>query len=101
MEFNTDKYQLDLKKAINHFWEIRDKQTVGRSKSDQGNRSAVTGGKQLDGFIDILTKVASDFGIPKKFIYTKGNKLPGFYRPTKDWDILIISPKGKLILKAS
>ena len=67
------------------------------TKSDQGNRNAVTGGKQLDGFINLMTKVAIDIGIPENCIYAKGNKIPGFFRPTKDWDLLIISPKGKLI----
>jgi hypothetical protein len=97
MEFSIDKYQKALKKAISHFWNTRNKQTVGGSKSDQGNRSAVTGGKQLDGFIDLVTKVAVDIGVPKECIYSKGNKIPGYFRPTKDWDVLIISPKGKLI----
>lgn len=97
MEFSTDKYQQEFKKAVNHFWNTRNKQTIGGSKSDQGNRSAVTGGKQLDGFIELMTKVAIDIGIPKNCIYTKGNKIPGFFRPTKDWDILIVSPNGKLI----
>jgi hypothetical protein len=97
MEFSTEKYHNYIKKAVNHFWNTRNKQTDGRTISDQGNRSAVTGGKQLDGFIDLMTKVACDIGIPKNCIYTKGNKIPGFFRPTKDWDVLIISPKGKLI----
>ncbi len=97
MEFSTAKYEKILKMAINHFWNTRNKQTVGRTKTDQGNRSAVTGGKQLDGFIELMTKVAIDLGIPKNCIYTKGNNIPGYFRPTKDWDILIISPKGKLI----
>lgn len=97
MELSTDKYNADLKKAINSFWDTRNKQTIGKSSTDQGNRSAVTGGKQLDGIITIISKVAQDIGIPKNCIYTKGNKIPGFFRPTKDWDILIISPSNKLV----
>jgi hypothetical protein len=97
MGFSTEKYQKILQKAINHFWNTRNKQTIGSDKSDQGNRNAVTGGKQLDGFINLMTKVAIDIGIPENCIYAKGNKIPGFFRPTKDWDLLIISPKGKLI----
>jgi hypothetical protein len=57
----------------------------------------VTGGKQLDGFTDILVEAAKDLGVPKTCIYTKGNNLPGYFRPTKDWDFLIISPKKQLI----
>lgn len=51
-----------------------------------GNRSAVTGGKQLDGFITLLRQVAIDIGVPAHCIYIKGNHIPGYFRPTKDWD---------------
>jgi hypothetical protein len=94
---STSKYNLEIKQAINHFWKTRNNQTIGRTKADQGNRSAVTGGKQLDGFIALLVRVAKDLGIPDDCIFTKGNQLPGFFRPTKDWDFLIISPSKKLI----
>lgn len=36
-------------------------------------------------------------GVPKEWIYTKGNTLPGYFRPTKNWDFLIISPQSELI----
>lgn len=36
-------------------------------------------------------------GVPNSCIYTKGNILPGFFRPTKDWDFLIITPSNQLI----
>ncbi len=51
----------------------------------------------MDGFITLLKKIAMDSGIPEKCIYTKSNHLPGYFRPTKDWDLLIISPTQKLI----
>lgn len=93
----TEKYNKLLTKAVNHFWTTRDSQLTGKKKSDQGNRSSVTGGKQLDGFVDILVKASKDLGVPETCIYTKGNNLPGYFRPTKDWDFLIISPKKQLI----
>jgi hypothetical protein len=95
--FSTEKYIIHLKKAINHFWETRESQAAGQRKSDQGNRSSVTGGKQLDGFIDLLVLVSKDLGVPETCIFTKKNILPGYFRPTKDWDFLIISPKKQLI----
>ena len=51
----------------------------------------------MDGFIDLLTKICIDFGIPKNYIYTSSNHLPGYFRPSKDWDFVIISPKKNLI----
>lgn len=60
----------------------------------------MTGGKQLDGFIALLVQVSKDLGVPETCIFTKGNVLPGYFRPTKDWDILIITPKNQLIAVA-
>lgn len=94
---STAKYQEGLTKAIQHFWKTRESQLKGQKKSDQGTRGSVTGGKQLDGFIQLLVKVSIDLGVPIESIYIKGNNLPGFFRPTKDWDFLIITPKKQLI----
>ena len=60
----------------------------------QGN---VLAGKQLDSFLDMLANVAVDAGVPRECIYLKNNHIPGYYRATKDWDFLIVSPKGNLI----
>lgn len=53
------EYQDRLAKAVQHFWEVRTqqhkKQGSATGKKDAGNRSAVTGGKHLDGFITLLT----------------------------------------------
>ncbi len=88
-------YDKEIEKAVSHFWDTRNKQQKSqkqRGSQDQGNRSAVTGGKQLDGFIKLMKKAAEETGIPGKYILTKGNYLPGYFRPTKNWDLLILSP---------
>jgi hypothetical protein len=100
MKIDIEKYKPLIKAAIELFWNTRNKQTnqqTTKNVKDTGNRSAVTGGKQLDGFLNLLCVVAGDIGIPKNCIYTKGNHIPGYFRPTKDWDLLIISPNKKLI----
>lgn len=97
---NIEKYNEQVSLAIQHFWNTRNKQKIDqefKNIQDSGNRSAVTGGKQLDGFLDLLCSVAIDIGIPKECIFLKGNHIPGYFRPTKDWDLLIISPNKKLI----
>lgn len=97
---DIEKYKTQIENAVKLFWQTRTKQMLdqsGKTIQDAGNRSAVTGGKQLDGFLHLLYSVAIDSGIPKNCIYLKGNNLPGFFRPTKDWDMLIISPTRKLI----
>jgi len=100
MKIDIEKYKPLVKSAVELFWNTRNKQTTQQTTKnikDTGNRSAVTGGKQLDGFLDLLCTVAEDIGIPQDCIYTKGNHIPGYFRPTKDWDLLIISPNKKLI----
>ncbi|MEO1412667.1 MAG: PaeR7I family type II restriction endonuclease [Bacteroidota bacterium] len=94
-------YQSLLDKAIEQFWLTRRKQINDqRSKNttDQGNRGAVTGGKQLDGFLKIMKTVALECRIPEGYIFTKGNHIPGYFRPSKDWDFLITTPQGKLLV---
>lgn len=100
MIFNMEDYINLIDKAVEYFWDTRNKQLgdqINRDIKDAGNRGAVTGGKQMDGFVALLTKVALDNGIPQNCIFTKKNQLPGYFRPTKDWDFLIISPTKKLI----
>ncbi len=83
-KISANKYKKEVKKAIDLFWDTKNKQTESRKKTDQGTRSSVTGGKHLDGFVALLVKVAIDVGVPKEYIYTIGNVLPGYFRPTKD-----------------
>jgi hypothetical protein len=96
-KFDSINYKKDVKKAVDLFWDTRSNQNSGSKKAGQGNRSAVTGGKHLDGFVNLMVKVAIDIGIPRDCIHTKGNALPGFFRPTKDWDLLIINKRKHLI----
>jgi len=95
---NNDKLRkliLDgMKKAVAFYWKTRDvqrKKQEGRGRIDQGLRSAVTGGAQMDGFIDLFTEFVIRAGIPKNCIFRKrAVELPGFYRPTKEWDMIIV-----------
>ena len=65
--------------------------------SDQGLRSAVTGGAQMNGFIELLTKLVIEAGIDRSHIYYQNSlELPGYFRPSKRWDFLVVV-KGQLI----
>ena len=95
---NTDDIMKDVAmhtaKAVAHYWQTRAMQRRKQEdsgKADQGLRSAVTGGAHMDGFIDIFTELVTDVGIPEQCIFRKkAVELPGFFRPTKEWDLLII-----------
>jgi len=81
-------------KAVSHYWQTRAaqrKKQVAGGRADQGLRSAVTGGAQMDGFIDLFTELVTLAGIPENCIFRKrAVELPGFFRPTKEWDLLVV-----------
>lgn len=80
--------------AVNFFWETRLQQITKQNDSDthdQGNRGAVTGGKQLDGFVGLIYDILIMNGVPQSSIFTSTDlELPGFYRPNKKWDLLVV-----------
>ena len=83
-----------IEKAVSHYWMTRHAQREKQKKrgiNDSGLRSAVTGGAQMDGFINLFTELIVEAGIEEKFIFQKRHlELPGFFRPTKEWDLLVV-----------
>jgi len=88
-------------KAVAHFWRTRKRQSDKQRKAglvDAGARGAVTGGAQMDGFIALINDLILEAGINKPHIFHKKRvELPGFYRPTKEWDLLVVRDR-QLIL---
>jgi hypothetical protein len=90
-----------LQSAVKHFWSTRETQaqkqgSVSGSK-DAGARSAVTGGAQMNGFINLVRDLLCESGLPKAHVYCeKYVEIPGWYRPEKKWDLLIVSD-GQLL----
>lgn len=87
-------YSKQVAEAVQHFWSTRLKQDKSQGstfgKRDAGNRSAVTGGAQFDGFIHLLADILEDAGLPDHTIFTKQTILPGYFRPAKDWDLIAV-----------
>ena len=93
----------DIQQAITQFWATRKGQgkrqgASGKTSKDRGNRASVTGGKQLDGFVNLLIKLLTSAGVnPDSIMLSTGQViLPGYFRPTKQWDLLVIV-NGKLL----
>lgn len=87
--------QRRLAAAIKHFWRTRReqhrKQGARSGKRDQGARGAVTGGAQLDGIVKLVSEILVESGIRDSTIFRKKQvELPGFFRPTKEWDLLVV-----------
>ncbi len=86
-----------LRLAIKHFWKVRTLQgkkqggDIGVQGKDRGERSAVTGGKHLDGFYVLVRKILVEAGLSDACIFAgKRTELPGWYRAEKDWDLVIV-----------
>ena len=84
--------------AVRHFWRTRTRQTKQQGtrtgKRDSGNRTAATGGKQLDGFTELVADLLVEHGLPESVIFRSGREdltLPGFFRPTKQWDLIVVA----------
>ncbi|MGB8540545.1 MAG: PaeR7I family type II restriction endonuclease [Candidatus Acidiferrales bacterium] len=84
-----------LRLAIKHFWSTREtqaqKQGSVTGSRDSGARTAVTGGRQMDGFISLVRDHLCKNGLPEAHVYCeKRIELPGWFRPEKRWDLLIV-----------
>jgi hypothetical protein len=88
-------------KAVAAYWHTRERQASKQATSgrkDQGARGAVTGGAQMDGFIGLVTAIILGAGIDRKCIFHEtALELPGFFRPTKKWDLLVVK-NGQLLV---
>ena len=95
-----ENFEEMISAAVSHYWDTRLSQQQKQQKSgkvDYGLRGAVTGGAQMDGFIELFTRLITSTGMDANFVQRKGSlELPGYFRPTKEWDLLVMKD-GKLI----
>jgi hypothetical protein len=86
--------QSRLAEGIKSFWAVRQQQGTAQSergKSDQGSRSQITGGAHMDGLINVVRDALRESGLAEECLHTKKRmELPGFFRPTKQWDLIIV-----------
>lgn len=101
MALDLSDYENKAQEATKAFWQSRadatQKQKVS-GKTDQGERAGVTGGKNMDGFANLVTDIVKGNGLPKAQIHRKRAllTLPGYFRPTKLWDLLVVN-EGVLV----
>lgn len=102
MALDLVDFERKAKKAVKAFWgnsEAAEKKQKAAGKSDQGNRARVTGGQNMNGFLSIFSDIVNANGLANAQIFHKGADLtlPGFFRPTKKWDFVVVH-KGQLIV---
>lgn len=83
--------------AIRTFWASRSSASDASRLVGGGTRGAVLAGKNMDGFQALVRAVTVANGLPADAVYAsveeksrRGTVLPGFYRPLKNWDVLVI-----------
>jgi hypothetical protein len=101
MALDLSNYEKKARQAIKVFWQTRQDATQKQKasgKTDQGERTGVTGGKNMDGFAKLVIDIVKANGLPDAQIHQKRAvlALPGYFRPTKLWDLLVIN-EGRLV----
>lgn len=101
MSIEMPDFDLNIREAVRAFWGNRETarlKQVESGKADQGERSSVTAGKNMDGFLAIVRQLVSANGLPdaQVRISRKLLTLPGYFRPTKVWDVVVIH-EGRLV----
>jgi len=84
-----------LREAIRYFWTTRTSQAKKQGREsgqkDYGERSSVTGGAHLNGFIDLFRQLLVESGLPESAVHCRRRTdLPGYFRPEKSWDLLAV-----------
>jgi hypothetical protein len=86
--------------AIQVFWDTRREQQRKQAitgRVDAGMRGAVTGGAQMAALELLVVEILRQVGLRELDIRTKRElELPGYYRPEKKWDLLVIA-QGTLV----
>ncbi|MBB4984777.1 PaeR7I family type II restriction endonuclease [Streptomyces nymphaeiformis] len=87
--------------AVRTFWEKRAEQAakqIAEGREDAGTRGSVTGGAHLDALTLLMVRHFTEvLNYPQSSIYLgKKAELPGYYRPTKQWD-LVVKVGGQLV----
>jgi len=101
MSLNLDYYEQQACEAVMVFWRNREaaqQKQLETGHADQGERAGVTAGKNMDGFVSLILQIVRDNGLKEAYVYQNRTMLtlPGYFRPTKVWDILIMF-KGELV----
>jgi restriction endonuclease XhoI-like protein len=101
MPIDLVNYEDMARLAVREFWNSRQssaKKQQDAGKQDQGERAAVTAGKNMDAFVELVRELVCANGLAATDIMLKRRllTLPGFFRPTKLWDMLVVH-HGRLV----
>jgi len=91
MQKLTERFQ----DAVQQFWTGRDdalQRQISEGKVDAGARGSVTAGRHMSAIEALVVDLLEEAGVERPRIKTRiGLELPGYYRPEKRWDLLVVS----------
>jgi len=101
MTLDLADYERKARESVMAFWRNREKAAQKQreaGKLDRGARGSVTAGANMDGFISLVVDLVKANGLSHAEIHIKRAvlTLPGYFRPTKLWDLLVLN-QGRLI----
>lgn len=101
MALDLVNYEQIAREAVKAFWGNREtakQKQIESGKADQGERAGVTAGKNMNGFLALVLDIIKANGLDHAEIHQNRAMLtlPGYFRPTKLWDLLVIY-KGELV----
>jgi len=101
MSLSLVDYERQAREATMAFWGNREKarqKQIEAGTIDQGERAGVTAGKNMDGFITLIVDLVQQNGLGHAELHQTSAvvTLPGYFRPTKKWDLLVIN-EGRLV----
>ncbi len=101
MPIDLVAYETKAREAVQAFWgnrELARQKQIEAGRMDAGERAGVTAGKNMNGFIALILDLVRANGLGHADIHQKRAvlTLPGYFRPTKVWDLLIIN-QGRLV----
>lgn len=93
-EFDLEKR---LQSAVQSYWAARagnKQKQVDAKRVDAGTRGEVTGGTQMAALELLVADILCAAGLKRLDVRTRSSlELPGYFRATKKWDLIVISDK--------
>jgi len=101
MALDLADYERKAHDSIRAFWGNREASRIKHLEAGNSEDEWCGGskpGKNMDGFLALMLDIIRSNGLAEAEIHRKSGSLtlPGYFRPTKFWDILVIF-KGELI----
>lgn len=93
---DSNRIRQAIGEALAAFWQAR---KAARERSgEKSGRGEATSGRHLDSLIEVLRGLVVAAGLREAEVFVhKRAVLPGYFRPTKEWDFVVVY-RGKLAI---